>query len=210
MLRRGIVVPRFSKHSTTGEIRPQIVRKLIGKFKGLAFAALLLTALVIGCGSDTSSNGDAATDSTESQTRSFDRPDILSGNDLVALGLKSGKEYDIETLTGAVEARLLFWRVLNKAVEYEARFYESHAAAIDLGTAPAEEGSGEDAILDSDKAEYTEGIKDRRTIFDFRGTVKPKYGAYAIYANMVVLCEGRDDAEAWDRCSALIQALDNQ
>ncbi len=174
-------------------------------------ALTLILCLTISCGSDTTGNGnDAPPPITESETRIFDRPDILSSDDLVELGLKASKQYDVETLPGGVEARLLFWRVLNTPVEFEARFYESHAAAIDLGTAPAEEGSGEDAVLDVDKADYKEGVKDRRSIFDFRGTIKPKYGTYAIYANMVLLCEGRDDDEAWNRCAALIQALDNR
>ena len=174
-------------------------------------ALMLILCFTISCGSDTFGNGeDAPVPVAESETRIFDRPDILSSDDLVALGLKASKNYDVETLPGGVEARLLFWRVLNTPVEYEARFYESHADAVSLGTAPAEEGSGEDAVLDVDKAEYKEGVKDRRSIFDFRGTIKPKYGAYGIYANMVLLCEGRDDNEAWDRCAALIEALDNR
>ncbi len=177
-----------------------------------AIAALaLLLSVAISCGSDTTGIGeDVPVVETESETGIFDRSDILSGDDLVALGLKSGKTYDVETLPGGVEARLLFWRILGTAVEYEARFYESHADAVELGTAPAEEGSGEDAVLDVDKAEYKEGVKDRRAIFDFRGTIKPKYGAYAIYANMVLLCEGRDEEEAWNRCTALIEALENR
>ena len=172
---------------------------------------LLLTALVIACGSS-DGDGDGVEDASqaETETRIFDRDVILSSDDLVSLGLKSGKTYDVSTLPGGVEARLLYWRVNNVAVEYEARFYETHQDAMTLGTAPAEEGSGEDAILDSDDAVYKEGIRDRRTIFDFRGAPKPKYGAYGIYGNMVVLCEGRDDAEAWDRCTALIEALDNR
>ena len=172
---------------------------------------LLLTALVIACGSS-DGDGDGVEDASqaESETRIFDRDITLSSDDLVSLGLKSGKKYHIATLPGGVEARLLYWRVNNVAVEYEARFYETHHDAMTLGTAPAEEGSGEDAILDSDDAVYKEGIRDRRTIFDFRGAPKPKYGAYGIYGNMVVLCEGRDDSEAWDRCTALIEALDNR
>ena len=174
-------------------------------------ALTLILGLAISCGSDTTENSDdAQVPVAESETRVFDRPYSLSGDDLVALGLKSGKKYDVESLPGGLEARLLFWRVQGTAVEYEARFYESHAEAVDLGTAPAEEGSGEDAVLDVDIADYKEGVKDRRAIFDFRGTIKPKYGAYAIYANTVLLCEGRDDAEAWDRCTALIEALENR
>ena len=72
------------------------------------------------------------------------------------------------------------------------------------------QGSGEDAILDEDDAVYKEGVRDRRTVFDFRGTPRPRYGAYAIYANTVLLCEGKDDGESWDRCAAVIQALENR
>ncbi len=172
-----------------------------------------LSAIVsVGCGSDVGAGGSGAEiDPANSESRIFDRPDLLSGDDLVSLGLKSGKKYNVSTLPGGVEARLLYWRVKKVAVEYEARFYGSHDDAVALGTAPAEEGSGEDAIIDVDDAVYKEGIRDRRTIFDYpAGALKPKYGAYAIYGNMAVLCEGKDDSEAWDRCSALIEALDNR
>ena len=190
-----------------------------GRFRGVStggsyihsFTILLLITLLIACGSsDEDRGGVADTSEVESDTRIFNRDVTLSSDDLVGLGLKSGKKYNVETLPGGIEARLLYWRVNNVAVEYEARFYETHEEAATSGTAPAEEGSGEDAILDSDDAVYKEGIRDRRTIFDFRGAPKPKYGAYAIYGNMVVLCEGKDDAEGWDRCSALIEALDNR
>lgn len=180
-------------------------------FKVLVFSTLLLTVLAIACGSsDGGGDGVSDTSESETETRIFDHDVTLSSDDLVSLGLKSGKKYDVATLPGGVEARLLYWRVNNVAVEYEARFYETHEDAVTLGTAPAEEGSGDDAILDSDDAAYKEGIRDRRTIFDFRGAPKPKYGAYGIYGNMVVLCEGKDDAEGWGRCIALIEALDNR
>ena len=182
-------------------------------FKRLALIALLLsTALVLGCGSSDGNMGDGSTGAeVETDTRIFDRAAELSGDDLVALGMKSGKKYDIATLPGGVEARLLYWRVDNVAVEYEARFYETHQDAVTQGTAPAEEGSGEDAVIDVDVAVYKEGIRDRRKVYEYPNSVlKPKYGAYGIYGNMVVLCEGRDDAEGWNRCSALIEALDNR
>ena len=181
-------------------------------FKRLACAALLLSALTIGCGSSTgniSENSDSS--EAEVETRIFDRETTLSGDDLVSLGLKSGKKYDVGTFPGGVEARLMYWRVDDIAVEYEARFYGTHQDAVTQGTAPAEEGSGEDAIIDVDIAVYKEGIRDRRKVYEYPNSVlKPKYGAYGIYGNMVVLCEGRDDAEGWSRCSALIEALDNR
>ncbi len=175
----------------------------------MAVCLISFAMIVIGCGSSDAGNDGSVAE--EGDSRVLDRTDILSGDDLVTLGLKSGKVYDVETLPGGVEAGLLYWRVNDIAVEYEARFYESHDDAVTLGTAPAEEGSGEDAIIDEDVAVYKEGIRDRRKVFKYPNSVlKPKYGAYAIYGNMVVLCEGKDDLEGWDRCSALIEALDNR
>ena len=181
-------------------------------FKRLTFTALLFTALSIACGTSDGDTSDSSTSSEpEAETRIFNRETTLSGEDLVSLGLKSGKKYDVATLPGGVEARLMYWRVNNIAVEYEARFYETHQDAVTQGTAPAEEGSGEDAIIDEDEAVYKEGIRDRRKVFDYpNSSLGPKYGAYAIYGNMVVLCEGNDDLEGWNRCSALIEALDNR
>ncbi len=195
-----------------GDRAKRIDRQLSTIFKRLAFTALLLTALAIACGSSDGNTGDSSTSSEpETDTRIFDRETTLSGDDLVSLGMKSGKRYDVSTLPGGVEARLLYWRVNNIAVEYEARFYETHQDAVTQGTTPAEEGSGEDAIIDEDIAVYKEGIRDRRKVFKYPNSVlKPKYGAYGIYGNMVVLCEGKDDAEGWNRCSALIEALDNR
>ena len=190
-----------------------------GRFRGVStggsyihtFAILLLITLLIACGSsDEDRGGVTDTSEVESDTRIFNRDVTLSSDDLVGLGLKSGKKYDVSDLPGAVANSVFFWRVNNIPIQYEARFYESHTDATELGPAPAEEGSGEDAILDADDAVYKEGVRDRRTVFDFRGTPRPRYGTYAIYANMVVLCEGRDDAEAWERCTALIEALENR
>ena len=186
------------------------------KRRRISLLLLFLAIFVVGCGSDEpASEADAVdvaeVEITETDSRVFARDGLLSTDDLVSLGFKSGKEYDVSTLPGGVEAGLLYWRVDNVAVEYEARFYGSHDDAISLGTAPAEEGSGEDAIIDVDEAVYKEGIRDRRKIFRYPNAVlKPKYGAFGIYGNMVVLCEGKDDAEAWDRCSALFEALDNR
>ena len=171
---------------------------------------LILAFVAVGCGSD-DGGGAEFVDIAEPESRVLARDDLLSGDDLVSLGLKSGKEYDVSTLPGGVEARVLYWRVNNVAVEYEARFYGSHDDAVALGAEPAEEGSGEDAIIDEDIAVYKEGIRDRRKVYEYPNSVlKPKYGSFGIYGNMVVLCEGRDDAEGWDRCSALFEALDSR
>ena len=166
-------------------------------FTATALALIILTCLA--CGSSENPTGVSQTELDPNITFNVD--------DLVNLGMKIGKEYDVSTLEGATAAYLLFWRVEGTAVEYEVRFYTNSQAAETLGPAPAEEGSGPNAILDIDEAQYREGIRDRRTIFDFRGEPKPKYGSYTIFQNFVALCEGRDEEEAQSRCTALVETL---
>ena len=85
---------------------------------------------------------------------------------------------------------------------------------MDLGTALAEEGSGPDAVLDDDDATYKEGVKDRRMIVGSgigggaRSGTGPRYGSYAIYGNMVMLCAGAVGEQALDRCEELANALE--
>ena len=194
--------PPTSGHASVGHRQPNQMLLV------LAIATLIaLVPIMAACGN---SNGNGPSDSgaePAGELRIIDSPRLITVDDLTSLGMKVGKEYDVATLEGATSASLLFWRVNGTAVEYEVRLYQSHTDAVNLGTAPAQEGSGPDAIIDVDVATYKEGIRDRRTIFDFRAEPKPKYGAYGIYANMVMLCEGRDDAEAWTRCQALIDQL---
>ncbi len=184
-------------------------------FRFLVLTLCLLAFVSVACGSDGGENvgngeRESGGTSNNAESRIYDRPAVLNSDDLVSAGLKSGKKYDVSTLPGGVSSGVFFWRIDNVAVQFEARFYESHSQAVELGTAPAEEGSGEDAITDERDAVYKEGVRDRRTVFDFRGTPRPRYGAYAIYANMVLLCEGKDDETAWNQCSAVIQALENR
>jgi hypothetical protein len=57
-------------------------------------------------------------------------------------------------------------------------------------------------------------VKDRRYFFaglvgtHGSGSVQPKYGGYAIYGNMVMLCEGANPEHSLDRCAALTNAID--
>lgn len=170
--------------------------------------AVALTPIIASCGTTNDESAQSNTNpESSSELRIIDAPRTVTLQDLTDLGMKVGKEYDVATLQGATSANLLYWRVQGTAVEYEIRMYGNHTDAVNLGTAPAQEGSGPDAIIDVDDAVYKEGVRDRRTIFDFRAEPKPKYGAYGIYANIVMLCEGRDDDEAWTRCQALIDQL---
>ena len=195
--------PQTNGHSQEDNIRRPNQMLLV-----LAIATLIaLVPIMAACGNSNNDSSSASGAESAGEQRIIDSPRSITVDDLTGLGMKVGKEYDVATLEGATSASLLFWRVNGTAVEYEVRLYQSHTDAVNLGTAPAQEGSGPDAIIDVDVATYKEGIRDRRTIFDFRAEPKPKYGAYGIYANMVMLCEGRDDAEAWTRCQALIDQL---
>ena len=185
--------------------RPQLSLKVLAATIATAF---VLAPALVSCGASDDNPAQSNTGSEPSgDLRTIDAPSAITLDDLTGIGMKVGKEYDVSTLQGATAASLLYWRVQGTAVEYEIRMYNNHSDAVNLGTAPAQEGSGPDAIIDVDDAIYKEGVRDRRTIFDFRAEPKPKYGAYGIYANIVMLCEGRDDDEAWTRCQALIDQL---
>ena len=189
----------------TARPRPQLSLKVLA---AAIATTLALAPVIASCGASDDNPAQSNTGSEPSgDLRTIDVPSTITLDDLTGIGMKVGKEYDVSTLQGATGASLLYWRVQGTAVEYEIRMYNNHSDAVNLGTAPAQEGSGPDAIIDVDDAVYKEGVRDRRTIFDFRAEPKPKYGAYGIYANIVMLCEGRDDDEAWARCQALIDQL---
>ena len=131
------------------------------------------------------------------------------------IGFKKSRSYDLEGLPGASDAIFGFWRIASgDPIDYEVRFYSNHADAVELGTALAEEGSGPDAVLDDDDATYKEGVKDRRMIVGSgigggaRSGTGPRYGSYAIYGNMVMLCAGAVGEQALDRCEELANALE--
>ena len=81
----------------------------------IATALFAMAIMAIGCGTDGNPDDSSGSSEVESETRIFDREAELSSDDLVALGMKSGKEYDVSTLPGGVEARRLYWRVDNVA-----------------------------------------------------------------------------------------------
>ena len=121
----------------------------------------------------------------------------------------------MEGLPGATAAIFGFWRIPSgDPIDYEVRFYENHSDAVELGTDLAEEGSGADAVLDDDDATYKEGVKDRRMIVGSgigggaRSGIGPRYGGYAIYGNVIMLCGGAAGEQALERCELLSNALE--
>ena len=171
----------------------------------------MAAALLITCGSTDGGNTDSAPQGFQQVT---DLEMIFEPDDLSAIGFKKARNYDLEGLPGASEAIFGFWRIASgDPIDYEVRFYPNHADAVQLGTALAEEGSGTDAVLDADEATYKEGVKDRRMIVGSgigggaRSGTGPRYGGYAIYGNIVMLCAGAAGDQALERCEELATAL---
>ncbi len=154
-------------------------------------------------------------DSGDGLFQKLSDPDqVISPDLLLSTNFKQSKEYSIEGLPGASFVSYGFLRVGNgDPYEYEVRFYESHQQAIDLGTAPAIEGTGKTAVLDADEANYKEGVKNRRVIIGSgvgggaRSGIGPKFGGYAIFGNIVMLCQGSGEAQSIERCGLLANEL---
>lgn len=177
-----------------------------------ALLGLIAASSLIACGSsDNGSSGDSAPQGFQQVT---DLETVFEPDDLSAIGFKKARSYDLEGLPGASDAIFGFWRIASgDPIDYEVRFYANHADAVELGTALAEEGSGADAVLDADEATYKEGVKDRRMIVGSgigggaRSGTGPRYGGYAIYGNIVMLCAGAAGDQALERCEELATAL---
>lgn len=103
-------------------------------------------------------------------------------DDLTAVGYKKNKQFDVETVPGATD----IWYGFFQQQDIEVRFYESHAAAIELGVEPAEMVIGRSA-----------GQRDPLI------PVVNLYPAYAVVGNTIMLCERQ-----LSTCEALIEALE--
>ena len=177
----------------------------------LSFALVLaVVAIAIACGS----SGDND-DGNQAFQQVTDHATTFNQSHLDAIGFRVSREYKLDGLEGATAALYGFWRIPDgDPIDFEIRIYPSHSDAVNLGTALADEGSGTDAVLDADEAQYDEGIRDRRMIIGQgtggggRSGTGPRYGDYAIYGNIVMLCQGAAVEQALDRCRQFALALD--
>lgn len=141
--------------------------------------------------------------------RIFPSEKIYSLDDLKAVGLKVMHVYDVSGLPNAESAiHGTFDRL-----EFEARFYASHADAVALGQAPADEVSGSDAIVTGPEVKWEEGAAHRRLCSRAAQTphsgcsYSARYGDYIIRGNMVLLCEGQTSELALKACDNLLKGL---
>ena len=186
---------------------PNKVNSVKGVFGKSLFllAIFVVAATTSGCGSGP---GGAANGAVFEKVSDTDQ--ILSIEDVEAVGWKRGKEYDVEGLTGAVAAYLGFWTPPGlESLNYEIRVYPTHQAAVEQGTRFAEEATGESAVLDAEDAQWPIGVRDRRVIVGggSRGSQNPLYGDYVILGNLVILCEGRTSEHSIERCAPFVTLL---
>jgi len=176
-------------------------------------AAILL--LGVACSSGATGAGSIAAPAAPEFQKVMATDREYSIEDIVAAGFKKSKHYDVEGLPAGKDAWYGFWRIGGDPVDYELRFYESHQDAVAHGTAPAEEVTGDDAVLSSEQMTWKEGSNERRTIIGGGGTggdaafsgAAARYADFSIFGNVVMLCEGTDSAHSLERCEALVTAL---
>ena len=169
-------------------------------------AAGLVLAASTNCGSDTELGPAEAVDLQSQKITPAGQTYTIA--DFAAIGFRESKQYSVDELAKAIDARYGFWKLEGIGVkEFELRFYASHEDAVQAGVAPADDATGEDANLDRATALWKEGHKDRRAIYDFRAAPMAKYKDYAIFGNVVVLCEGLTPPDSLAQCGALINAL---
>ena len=161
----------------------------------LLVISILSLVVVIGCGSGGESDLGFSKVQTDSVFRDLGSFDVAS--------FKKTKTYDVDELPGALAAYMGYYKPAgSEPVQYELRMYPDHATAIARGVIYAEEVTGADALLRSVDVRWKEGTKDRlRVVFG----LTPVYGDFAVFGNVIMLCEGRDSIQSLDRCEALLK-----
>lgn len=159
-----------------------------------AVVVTIVVAVAFACGGDASESG--VTDTTEvidetgiiaigdrSEISAWTRPNReFTYDEFIEVGWKQHQIYEVDTLPNALEARYGFY---NRR-DVEIRRYPSHEAAMNDGTASAEEA------LD-------------RTVHDGSGFASRRvYGGYLVAGNLVMMCE-----VSTDDCIKLIEATES-
>ncbi len=179
----------------------------------LVAGVAVVLAFAVGCGSDTGiGSGEGA---GSRNVIPSDR--IYTIDDLLAVGFRNSKQYDVEGLPAALDARFGFWgRDPYKRMDYEVRFYASHEDAVEFGSDPADQITGtDDLVANSDTLVWREGWKEwwfrAAAIMTFSDVMSKhnvaKYNDFVILGNMVMLCEGQDAGQSLERCEDFMDAI---
>ena len=163
-----------------------------------------------------STSCDAASNENDEQAEQFSKitetGTIFTTEDFLSIGFKQSKDYDVTELPGATSAIYGFWKPDGgESVDYEIRFYPTHHDAVSNGIFFADEVTGTDAVVASKDVTWKEGTRDRRTSpspnHGTGGSIVAKYADYAIYSNVIILCQGLDKDQSLGRCQAMINTV---
>ena len=139
-------------------------------------------------------------------------PKIYTLQSLIDVGFKMNKTYSVLNLDGATDAYHGFYGPdPYSRLEYEVRFYQTHAESSSVGVDFAEEVTGEDALAE-DLQRWEEGLGERRQCMT-KGRRwppdcdNPKYSDYIVVGNMVLLCQGKDSPASINACAELMQSV---
>lgn len=126
-------------------------------------------------------------------------------------GVKINKQYNVDALPEAVDA----WKGVFDQKDVEIRFYISHQDAKTYGVNPAENVTGDDAIVSGNGIIWKEGAKDRRKCVPREATSesgcdqKARFGDFIVFGNTVILCEGLTPEESMTVCYSLKDSIVN-
>jgi|TARA_B110000263_G_C15265640_1_gene490987 hypothetical protein len=176
----------------------------------VAITALSISA--VACGGDSDNSVTAVDEGPIVKINATER--IYTDADITGVPFfKHDDDYDVEGLDGAITAIYGFYGSDPYArLEYEARFYASHASAMVEGVDFADEATGADATLLKDIQRWDEGISDRRQCAGNGGhhsgkCDNPKYFDYVVVGNMVLMCQGKDTPTSLQACADLMAVV---
>ena len=144
------------------------VRLTLGVF---LIAALSLVALSCTSG-ESGAADDLANPSQVESVQVINPTGLFTVDDVVAAGWKKSKELSAETLN---DVKSVWYGFYNQR-DVEVRIYESHEAAMNSGTGPADEATGR-------------GKPDRTGEGAGFFTTRMSYSTYACVGNLILLCE---------------------
>tara|TARA_B100001996_G_scaffold154707_1_gene117766 strand:+ start:551 stop:1174 length:624 start_codon:yes stop_codon:yes gene_type:complete len=194
------------------------------------FLLIFVSLALISCGG----NSDSTLEDTSSASVIFeqieDSEKSYSLEDFIAIGYKKGKSVKEDKLMdGMINAYWGFWKVPYKdwsgkdMIDYELRFYNSHADAIDIGESSADLRTGDNAQIrkksTSDPkavhpigADWPELLKEARECQGDGGhhtgaCIIPKYADYKIFGNVIILGQGADLEESHKNINLIVDGL---
>ena len=172
--------------------------------------AVVVATAAVACGSDGGSSG------ASGFQKITDAAQVFEISDFEDIGLKKSKQYDVTDLPEAVDAWLGFFGPAGSdRKDYELRFYPSHQSAVTAGAPLADEATGDLLRERKDTQTWADGSKERwragNVTAGSTGGVTagpgPIHADFAIFGNVILLCEGGNSEQSFERCEHLIDAL---